>query len=169
MNLEKGNRKLKKFNKLHLLNKMTPVSLLLVFTMVGCRPPTTSTTPAKPGSTPVPGSSANPATGATPAPGNSSRPGTPDTAPPTVNVTSPVNAEIGVAVNGKIVTTFSEVMDPASITASTFTVTAPGSTPVTGTVTYVGSVATFTPTSNFATSTTYTATISTGAKARASP
>jgi len=57
-------------------------------------------------------------------------------------------------------------MTASSITTTTFTVSAPGPTPVTGTVTYNAStyLATFTPTSALAPSTAYIATITTGAK-----
>ena len=68
------------------------------------------------------------------------------------------------AVNTAISATFSEAMNPATITAATFTLTGPGATPVAGTVTYAGTTATFTPTAVLATSTLYTATITTGAK-----
>src|SRR4029077_2852812 len=58
----------------------------------------------------------------------------------------------------------SEAMDPATITSTTFTLTGPGATPVSGTVTYAGSTATFTPAAVLTTSTLYMATITTGAK-----
>jgi len=59
---------------------------------------------------------------------------------------------------------FSEAMSPATINTTTFTLTGPGTTPVTGVVTYTGSTATFTPSSALAVSTLYTATITTGAQ-----
>ena len=83
--------------------------------------------------------------------------------PPTVSSTTPVNLAIGVAVNAAISVTFSEAMDPLTVTTSTFTVKA-GLTPVSGTVNYSGTVATFTPTVNFSSTTSYTATVTTGAK-----
>ena len=58
---------------------------------------------------------------------------------------------------------FSEFMDPLTITTETFTLKQ-GTTPVSGIVTYAGVTATFTPTSNLAANTTYTVTITTGAK-----
>jgi len=90
----------------------------------------------------------------------------PDTTAPTVTFTDPANTATGVAINRKISATFSEGMDPLTVTTANFTVTGPDGTPVTGTVilgatTYI---ATFTPTSNLAYNTTYTATITTGAK-----
>ena len=69
--------------------------------------------------------------------------------------------------NQEITATFSEPMEPASILAAgTFTVTGPGATPVLGAVTYDASnnIAVFSPTAgNFATSTTFTATLTTAA------
>ncbi len=87
----------------------------------------------------------------------------PDTTPPTVSSTIPANAATGVAINSAITATFSEAMDPLTVTTATFTLNQ-GATPVAGTVTYAGVTATFTPSSSLAYSTTYTATITTGAK-----
>lgn len=94
-----------------------------------------------------------------------------DTTRPTVTSTNPANAAIGVPINQAITAVFSEVMDPATITAATFTVTGPGVTPVTGTVTFaiVGTTATFAPSTPLAANTTFTATITTGAKDLAFP
>jgi len=86
------------------------------------------------------------------------------TAPtPTVSSTIPVNAATGVAVNSAMTATFSEAMNPLTVTTATFTLKQ-GTTPVLGAVTYAGVTATFTPSSNLAASTVYTATITTGAK-----
>ncbi len=87
---------------------------------------------------------------------------------PSVISTAPANGATAVAVNAPVSTTFSQPMDAATITAATFTVTGPGATPVSGTVTYAGTMATFTPTAVLTTSTLYTATITTGAKNPAS-
>src|SRR5580704_11702699 len=84
--------------------------------------------------------------------------------PPMVVSTVPANLATSVAVNTIISATFSEAMNPATISGTTFTVTGPGATPVAGTVTYAGSTATFTPTADLANSTLFTATITTGAK-----
>ena len=75
----------------------------------------------------------------------------------------PANAATGVAIGGNIAAAFSEAMDPLTITTATFTLMQ-GATPVTGTVSYAGVTATFNPTGALAPSTTYTATITTGAK-----
>jgi len=84
-----------------------------------------------------------------------------DTTAPTVSSTNPVNGATGVAV---ITASFSEAMNASTITTSTFTLKGPGATPVAGTVTYSASLARFIPTSALAASTTYSATITTGAK-----
>jgi hypothetical protein len=91
---------------------------------------------------------------------------TADVTPPTVISTDPVNNATGVPLNKKIAATFSEAMDQSTISTTTFTVTGPGITVVTGSVTYVAAnnSAIFTPTTNLAGSTLYTATITTGAK-----
>jgi hypothetical protein len=83
-----------------------------------------------------------------------------------VSSTDPANDATGVALNKKIAATFSESMDPLTITTTSFKVTGPGSTPVAGTVAYVGTTATFTPTSilGLASNTQFTATVTTGAK-----
>jgi hypothetical protein len=86
-----------------------------------------------------------------------------DSTAPTVSSTNPATNSTDVALNKKIAATFSETMDPLSLTPATFTVTAPGSAAVLGTVTYVGATATFTPNVNLPPDTTYTATVSTGA------
>jgi hypothetical protein len=87
---------------------------------------------------------------------------TPLTAP-TVSSTSPISDATGVAINSGLSATFSEIMDPSTITNTTFTLMQ-GSTGVSGTVNYSGITATFKPASNFSVSTSYTATITTGVK-----
>lgn len=86
-----------------------------------------------------------------------------DTTSPTVTLTVPANAAVGVLTNSKVSATFSEAMDPLTITNLIFTVKQ-GATPVSGTVIYSGVTGVFTPTTALAASTTYTATISTAAK-----
>jgi hypothetical protein len=81
--------------------------------------------------------------------------------PPTVISVTPANSACP---STAVTATFSEAMNPATINTTTFTLTGPGTTPVTGVVTYAASTATFTPTSPIALSTLYTATITTGAK-----
>src|SRR5664280_582316 len=86
-----------------------------------------------------------------------------DTTAPTVSSTIPTDTVTGVPINQTVNATFSKAMDPATITTANFTVTGPGGT-VTGTVVYVAAsqIATFTPATNLASSTTYTNTITTG-------
>jgi len=90
----------------------------------------------------------------------------PDNTNPTVTSTVPANGAIGVPINQAVSATFSKGMNPLTISAATFTLTGPGTTAVTGLVTYsgVGNTATFTPAANLLPSTLYTATITTGAK-----
>jgi hypothetical protein len=84
------------------------------------------------------------------------------TPPPAVIPTVPLNNAVNVPVGQALSVTFSEPMAPATISTSTFTLTGPGGA-VPGTVAYAGLVATFTPSASLAYSTTYTATITTGA------
>jgi hypothetical protein len=84
----------------------------------------------------------------------------PDTTRPLVSSTSSV---LAVPVGSDITATFSEAMDPSTVTATTFTVMG-GTTSVAGATTYVGLVATFNPTADLAFNTTYSATITTGVK-----
>jgi hypothetical protein len=81
---------------------------------------------------------------------------------PSVSNTDPANSATGVALNKKISAGFSEAMAASTITASTFTLKQ-GSTAVTGTVSYSGTTALFSPAANLLSNTTYTATITTGA------
>lgn len=84
---------------------------------------------------------------------------------PTVSSNAPVNDASGVALNESVSVVFSEEMDPASLTPQTFTVTAANATAaLAGRVIYAKSTATFWPAAHFDSSTTYTATITTGAK-----
>ncbi|MGB6973992.1 MAG: Ig-like domain-containing protein [Terracidiphilus sp.] len=82
---------------------------------------------------------------------------------PTVTSTSPLSGATGVALNATATATFSEAMSAASITATTFTLTASNNAQVTGTVSYsAGSTtATFTPAASLSADTTYTAKLST--------
>jgi len=82
---------------------------------------------------------------------------------PRVTSTNPTNNLTGVARNQEIEFTFSEAMDSSSINDSTFTLMQ-GSTNVPGAVTYSGDTAIFKPSVILTAATTYTATITTGAK-----
>jgi hypothetical protein len=83
--------------------------------------------------------------------------------PPTVTLTDPLNLATGVALDQKIVATFSKTMDASTITSTTFTLKQ-GTTVIAGLVSYSGTSATFTPISNLTSNTAYTATVTTGAK-----
>lgn len=86
--------------------------------------------------------------------------------PPTVVSVAPPNGANGICPNSVVVAAFSEAMNPTTLNATTFTLTGPGATSVMGQVLYDAAdrAATFTPTSNLALSTTYNATITTGAQ-----
>ena len=94
-----------------------------------------------------------------------------NTTPPTLTSTVPLSGATGVSLNQSISGTFSEAMNPLTISTTTFTVTGPGSTPVTGTVSYdaINFIATFTPTANLLASTQYTATISGATNLKGTP
>jgi hypothetical protein len=82
---------------------------------------------------------------------------------PTVISTDPVNNATGVVLNKVISASFSEVMNPLTINATSF-ILMQGATVVPGAVTYSGSTAYFTPTIALLPGTLYTATITTGAR-----
>ncbi len=86
---------------------------------------------------------------------------TPDTTPPTVSATSPASGATNVPIGNALSATFSEAMNPSTINTSTFNLKQ-GPIAVSGTVTYSGVTATFTPSSPLAPNTNYTATITTG-------
>src|SRR5439155_1565222 len=91
---------------------------------------------------------------------------TPDTTPPTVSATVPANGATAVPINQTINATFSEAMDPLTISTASLRVTGPGGTAVTGTVAYdvPSKIATLTPVSTLAPNAVYTATMTTGAR-----
>jgi hypothetical protein len=82
---------------------------------------------------------------------------------PTVSSTVPADGAAGVALNVSPSATFSQFMDPATISAISF-ILRHGSTAVTGSVTYTGITATFRPAGELLPNTQYTATITTIAK-----
>ena len=93
---------------------------------------------------------------------------TTDTTAPTVTSVNPADLATGVALNSSINARFSEAMDQSTINSTTFTVQTTG-TPLgpvlSGSFSYdpQTNIATFTPTSNLAPNTQYTATVTTGA------
>jgi len=90
----------------------------------------------------------------------------PTVTPPTAASVTPLSGATGVCPNATVTVTFSKAMNPATINATTFTLAGPGASSVTGQVVYDASdyVATFTPSSKLALSTTYAATVTTGAQ-----
>ena len=86
--------------------------------------------------------------------------------PPNVLSVGPADGVNGICPNTVAVAAFGAAMNPATINATTFTLTGPGASSVTGQVSYdaPSRAATFTPSSNLALGTTYTATITTGAQ-----
>jgi len=92
---------------------------------------------------------------------------TPDTTRPRVTLTGPITSipgpTTGVSINTAIVAAFTEDMSPATLTAASFTLTGPGTTVVAGSVSYASRTAVFVPTALLASSTTYTATVTTAA------
>ncbi|MFE3872453.1 Ig-like domain-containing protein [Flavobacterium sp. ZS1P70] len=82
---------------------------------------------------------------------------------PTVTSTDPINNSTGISLNKTITANFSMIMDPSTITATTFTLKQ-GTTTIAGAVTYAGSTASFKPTNALLEGKMYTATITTGAK-----
>ena len=90
----------------------------------------------------------------------------PDTTAPVVTSVSPANGGSGVRLNASVTATFSESMNPATISTATFKLLDPSNAVVPATVSYpAGSVtATLTPTSPLAYATPYTALVTSGAK-----
>lgn len=86
-----------------------------------------------------------------------------DTTAPTITSTINANGANNVSVNTKVGATFSEAMDPLTLTPPTFTLTQ-GTNPVVGTTSYSGVSAVFAPTNALAFNTTYTAMVSSAAK-----
>lgn len=88
------------------------------------------------------------------------------TGPPAVISDAPVTGSNGICPNAVAVATFSDAMNPSTISTTTFTLTGPGTTAVAGAVTYDAPthVATFTPSNPLALDTLYTATVTTGAQ-----
>jgi len=85
-----------------------------------------------------------------------------DLLPPLVSATTPLNLAPAVALNSALTATFSEPMNPLTITSANFTL-ARGATPVAGAVTYAGVTATLDPTVDLLPNTVYTATITSAA------
>ena len=86
-----------------------------------------------------------------------------DTTAPTITGRTPAPGATGVAVGVSPTATFSEAMDPTTLSTSTFTLTKQGQpTPVSALVSYQSQVATLDPTASLEASTTYTAKVKGG-------
>lgn len=87
------------------------------------------------------------------------------TTPPEIVSTVPANAATNVALNQAVSATFTEAMNPLTLTTGTFEVTGPGGIAVPGTLSYdaVNFISTFTPTAPFAASSIYNVSIADGA------
>jgi hypothetical protein len=83
-----------------------------------------------------------------------------DAGAPFVVSTNPADAATNVPLNRPVTATFNKTMDASTINSSTFKVQQ-GSSPVSGTVTYGGTTATFMPAANLALNSSFTGTIST--------
>ena len=83
----------------------------------------------------------------------------PDHTRPTVIAVSPTDGTEQVALNVVISATFSEKLDASTVTNLSF-----GIVGITGTVSYIDSTATFTPTAGLDSATTYAATVTAGIK-----
>lgn len=90
----------------------------------------------------------------------------PDTTPPTVSSTFPTNNATGVAVNAVVTVSFSEPMDPLSITSTNVRLACPATTPITATVGYtvLGNVATLIPASSLPANTICTGSVTTAVR-----
>ena len=82
---------------------------------------------------------------------------------PLVSSTTPLDAALGVAVNTTVAAVFGEPMDATTLSSTSFTLKQ-GTAPVAGVVSYSGTTATFTPSSDLAGGTNYTAKITTAAR-----
>jgi hypothetical protein len=90
--------------------------------------------------------------------------GPPDPNPPTVTATTPASGASGVGVGQDVLATFSEAMDPSSVTASTFTLRDGAGEPVPAAVSYEAGAfrAVLRPLAALAHSAAYTATVAGG-------
>ncbi len=87
-----------------------------------------------------------------------------DATAPTVSSTQPANNATNVATSTAAAATFSEPLNPTSVTTTTFTLRITGGATVSGAVTYSGSTASFTPAAALTAATSYTARLTTGVR-----
>jgi UDP-N-acetylglucosamine transferase subunit ALG13 len=81
-----------------------------------------------------------------------------DETAPVVDFVSPLANATAVALNTTLSIDFSEVLNPATVSSSTFLLNQ-GSTPISGTVAYLGKTVLFTPAANLSTNSLYTVTV----------
>ena len=86
-----------------------------------------------------------------------------DVTPPTVVSVIPASNSTSIPMSSKVTATFSEAMNPTTISSTTFTLKQ-GTTAIAGTVSYSGNIGTFTPAGSLTANAVYTATITTEAK-----
>ncbi|MBI4863487.1 MAG: Ig-like domain-containing protein [Candidatus Riflebacteria bacterium] len=84
----------------------------------------------------------------------------PDTTPPTVMIVEPVDGATGVGTTTTVTATFSELLDPTSVTTETF-LAGSAAGPLEGTVGCTGTLVTFWPASALQLATTYQVTLTT--------
>lgn len=87
-----------------------------------------------------------------------------DTSKPVVNSSTPAHNSVGVGTNSAITLVFNEVIDPATINSQSFTLLKDGTTPIQGSIAYVGTTAQFKPAVILSANTSYTATVTTAVK-----
>lgn len=87
-----------------------------------------------------------------------------DLSPPVVVSTYPAPDAVSIPLDTAILITFSEGVDPATINAQTVIVRKDGTTVVPGTLSYVGTTASFKPTTPLQTNTNYVAEVTVGVK-----
>lgn len=85
-----------------------------------------------------------------------------DNTAPTVESSDPANGATGVPINRNVDVVFNETMDPTTFNATTFTLTGPDAEAVAGSISYLGTTATFEPTDLLEADSEYTVTLTTG-------
>lgn len=87
-----------------------------------------------------------------------------DLAPPTITSTYPAPNAVSIPLDAAILITFSEAVDPTTINAQTVKVRRDGTTDVAGTLSYVGTTASFKPATQLQANTNYVGEVTIGVK-----